>query len=103
MNDPVATRQSIITLTTDFGPDSPYVAEMKGVIYSIHPHVTLVDGTHAVTPQDILQGSFLWKQISKPFPAGTIHLAVVDPDACCWWKQQTSTGLHLTMGFSARS
>ena len=79
MNDPVAARQSIITLTTDFGPDSPYVAEMKGVIYSIHPQVTVVDGTHAVAPQDILQGSFLWKQISKPFPPGTIHLAVVDP------------------------
>lgn len=79
MNEPSVGRQSIITLTTDFGPDSPYVAEMKGAIYSIHPQVTLVDGTHAVAAQDILQGSFLWKQISKPFPAGTIHLAVVDP------------------------
>lgn len=79
MNDPVATHQSIITLTTDFGPDSPYVAEMKGAIYSINPRVTLVDGTHGVAPQDILQGSFVWNQISKPFPAGTIHLAVVDP------------------------
>ena len=79
MNEPAAARQSIITLTTDFGSDSPYVAEMKGAIYSIHPQVTVVDGTHAVAPQDILQGSFLWKQISKPFPAGTIHVAVVDP------------------------
>ena len=79
MNDPVAPDQSIITLTTDFGSDSPYVAEMKGAIYSINPQVTLVDGTHAVVPQDVLQGSFLWQQISRPFPTGTIHVAVVDP------------------------
>ena len=79
MNDPVTPDRSIITLTTDFGSDSPYVAEMKGAIYSINPQVTLVDGTHAVAPQDVLQGSFLWQQISRPFPTGTIHVAVVDP------------------------
>lgn len=80
MNEPVAANPPIITLTTDFGPDSPYVAEMKGVIYSIHPQVTLVDATHTIAPQDTLQGSFIWKQISERFPAGTIHLAVVDPE-----------------------
>jgi len=79
MNDPVAAPLSIITLTTDFGQDSPYVAEMKGAIYCINPRATIVDGTHAVAPQDISQGSFLWQQVGRPFPVGTIHVAVVDP------------------------
>ena len=79
MNDSVTTKQPIITLTTDFGPGSPYIAEMKGVIYSIHPGVTLVDAAHTIAPQDTLQGSFVWKQVTEHFPAGTIHLAVVDP------------------------
>ena len=43
----------IITLTTDFGVSSPYVAQMKGVILSINPEVTLVDITHSVPPQNV--------------------------------------------------
>ena len=45
--------QPIITLTTDFGGESPYVAAVKGVISSIYPEVTLVDITHAIGPQDV--------------------------------------------------
>ena len=36
----------IITLTTDFGVGSPYVAAMKGVIFSIDPGATIVDISH---------------------------------------------------------
>ena len=49
--------RAMITLTTDFGRDSPYVAAMKGVILSLNPAVTLVDLTHSVPPQDIRQGA----------------------------------------------
>ena len=47
---------SIITLTTDFGAGSPYVAAMKGVILSINPAATIVDITHDIPPQDIRHG-----------------------------------------------
>jgi S-adenosylmethionine hydrolase len=69
----------IITLLTDFGPSSPYVAQMKGVILSINPDATLVDITHAVAPQDVRQGALVLDQVCERFPAGTIHAAVVDP------------------------
>ena len=36
-----------IVLITDFGSDSPYVAEMKGAILSINNDVRIVDGTHS--------------------------------------------------------
>ena len=71
--------RSIITLTTDFGTDSPYVAQMKGVILTLNPQATLVDVTHAVPPQDVHAGSLVLEQMVAYFPAGTIHIAVVDP------------------------
>jgi hypothetical protein len=69
----------IVTLTTDFGPSSPYVAAMKGVILSIAPDVRLVDLSHAVPPQDVAHGAAVLEEVAPFFPAGTIHVAVVDP------------------------
>jgi len=69
----------VITLTTDFGTDSPYVAAMKGTILSINPDATLVDITHAIPPQDVRRGSIVLEGVAERFPAGTIHVAVVDP------------------------
>lgn len=69
----------VITLTTDFGLSSPYVAAMKGVILSINPAATIVDITHAVPAQDIRQGALVLAETTRWFPAETIHVAVVDP------------------------
>jgi len=70
---------SFITLTTDFGEGSAYVAAMKGVILSINPSVRLVDITHAIPPQDIRRGAIVLDEVTPLFPAGTLHVAVVDP------------------------
>ncbi|MGH7135133.1 MAG: SAM hydrolase/SAM-dependent halogenase family protein, partial [Pirellulales bacterium] len=69
---------SIITLTTDFG-GGPYVAAMKGVIYSIAPEAQVVDITHSVRPQDIRGGAMVLEQATPWFPPGSIHVAVIDP------------------------
>ncbi len=69
----------IITLTTDFGTGSPYVAAMKGVILSINPAATLVDISHAVPAQDIARGALVLEDTTPWFPDDTIHVAVVDP------------------------
>jgi S-adenosyl-L-methionine hydrolase (adenosine-forming) len=71
--------RAIITLTTDFGLDDIYVGVMKGVILSINPSCTIVDITHAVTPQDIAAGALALESACPYFPAGAIHVAVVDP------------------------
>lgn len=68
-----------ITLTTDFGDGSTYVAQMKGVILSIHPGVLLVDITHRIAPQDVRGAALVLEEACRWFPEGTIHLAVVDP------------------------
>ena len=69
----------IITLTTDYGPSSPYIAAMRGVILSINPAAQIVDLTHAIPPQDIRQGAIALADVTPLFPPGTIHIAVVDP------------------------
>lgn len=70
---------TVITLTTDFGLSDGYVGIMKGVILGIASDVRLVDISHEITPQDVRQGSFVLSNAVPYFPAGTIHLAVVDP------------------------
>ena len=76
---PVMTPSSIITLTTDFGTADSYVGTIKGVILSINPQSTLVDITHQIPPQDIMEGCLALSAAYSYFPKGTIHVAVVDP------------------------
>ncbi len=69
----------IITLLTDFGTRDEYVGLMKGVILSINPSVTIVDITHQIDSQDIVQAAFTIHSAYRYFPAGSVHLIVVDP------------------------
>lgn len=69
----------IITLLSDFGTDSFYVAEMKAAILGIAPRANLVDVTHGVKPQQVAEGSWKLLRAVEAFPPGTIHVAVVDP------------------------
>ena len=72
-------RAPIITLTTDFGTRDPFVGIMKGVMLGLAPHARFVDLTHDVPPQDVVAGAYALRSAVSWFPAGTIHLAVVDP------------------------
>jgi S-adenosylmethionine hydrolase len=74
MSDP------IITLTTDFGKRSPFVAAMKGVILSINPSARILDLSHDIPPFDLRHVSFFLAEALPYFPAGTIHVVVVDPE-----------------------
>lgn len=69
----------IVTLTTDFGLTDPYLGQVKGVILGLCPQAVLTDLTHLIEPRHILQGALVVAESAPYFPAGTIHLAVVDP------------------------
>lgn len=69
----------IITLLTDFGLRDSYVAELKGVLLSAAPDAALVDVTHEVSPGSVMSGQFLLARTWWRFPAGTVHLCIVDP------------------------
>lgn len=68
-----------VTLTTDFGPRDGYVAAMKGAMLCAAPAVRLVDVTHEIPAQDVMTAAFTLRQVVPHFPAGTVHLVVVDP------------------------
>jgi len=70
---------AIITLTTDFGYDDPYVAAVKGAILSINPEAKIIDICHSVEPQNILQAAFILNAAYRYFPKQTVHMAIVDP------------------------
>ena len=69
----------IVTLLTDFGLDDYYVAAMKGVILSRCSQVRLVDISHGIAPQNLLSAAYVLLGAYQQFPAGTVHLGVVDP------------------------
>ena len=69
----------VITLLTDFGTADYYVGAVKGAILSVNPAAVIVDITHEIPPQDVAAGAFTLLAAYKTFPAGTVHVAVVDP------------------------
>lgn len=68
-----------ITLITDFGMEGPYTGALKGAILNVNPNATVVDITHQISPGNILEAAFVLKTSHLYFPAGTIHVVVVDP------------------------
>lgn len=69
----------IITLTTDFGINDPFVGTMKGVILDIVPEAEIVDISHAVQAFDVLDAALIISQAYSYYPTGTVHVVVVDP------------------------
>jgi S-adenosylmethionine hydrolase len=72
-------RSGVITITTDFGHKGPFTAVMKGVIYSRYPDATVVDLAHDIPPQWPPEAGFWVSHSYQYFPAGSVHLAIVDP------------------------
>ncbi len=70
---------AIITLMTDFGIKDGNVGVMKGIILSIAPGVQLVDLSHTIQPQNVNEAALILARSAPYFPAGTVHLVVVDP------------------------
>jgi S-adenosyl-L-methionine hydrolase (adenosine-forming) len=69
----------LITLLTDFGTADGYVAELKGVLLSNAPGVQVVDLSHDVAPHDVDAARLAVARYWRRFPAGTVHVVVVDP------------------------
>ncbi len=72
-------RDPLITLLTDYGTQDIYAGVLHGVILGIAPQARIVDLTHAVPPQAVGQAGLLLAAAAPYFPAGTVHVAVVDP------------------------
>lgn len=71
--------KGIISLTTDFGADDPYVGIKKGVILGYFPAARIVDLTHRVPAYRPEVAGLLPGLSCGWFPCASLHLAVVDP------------------------
>lgn len=69
----------IVTLLTDFGTADYFVGAMKGALLTVNPQATVVDITHEIPAHDIEAGAFTLLAAFDAFPAGAVHVAVVDP------------------------
>ncbi len=69
----------VITLTTDFGHKGPFVATMKGVMLSRFATARIVDLSHETDVHFPAEAGFWLSHAYRYFPAGSVHVAVVDP------------------------
>jgi S-adenosyl-L-methionine hydrolase (adenosine-forming) len=67
-----------ITFLTDFGLQDDFVGTCHGVMKRIAPEVEIIDITHGIPPQAVLQGALTLAN-TLPFMPEGVHLAVVDP------------------------
>jgi S-adenosylmethionine hydrolase len=69
---------TVITFLTDFGLEDDFVGTCHGVMARIAPDARVIDITHGIAPQAIVQGALVLRSTMKFMPVG-VHLAVVDP------------------------
>ena len=67
-----------ITFLTDFGLQDDFVGTCHGVMKRIAPEVEIIDVTHGIPPQAVLQGALVLANTIAYMPVG-VHLTVVDP------------------------
>jgi S-adenosyl-L-methionine hydrolase (adenosine-forming) len=69
---------AFITLTSDYGNNSPYAAAVKGAIYAQMPSAQIIDISANVGPFNVLEAAYLLKQVVWNYPLHSIHLICVD-------------------------
>ena len=69
----------VITFLSDFGLADDFVGTCHGVIKRIAPDADVIDITHGIEPQSVLQGALVLASTLPYMPEG-VHLAVVDPE-----------------------
>jgi S-adenosylmethionine hydrolase len=79
INPEIGNMSSLVTLTTDFGQREPFVAEIKGILYSSCPGIQVVDLGHEIARGDVMEASLFMLRAIGRFPEGTIHLVNVAP------------------------
>jgi S-adenosyl-L-methionine hydrolase (adenosine-forming) len=68
----------LVTFLSDFGLRDDFVGACHGVIAGIAPDARVIDITHGIEPQQVLQGALVLGNTLPYMPVG-VHLAVVDP------------------------
>jgi S-adenosylmethionine hydrolase len=68
----------VITFLSDFGLQDDFVGTCHGVMKRLAPEIEIIDITHGIPPQHVLQGALVLCNTLPYMPEG-VHLAVIDP------------------------
>lgn len=68
-----------VVLLTDFGTADGYAAAMAGVVAAAAPAAAIEHAAHDIAPGDIVGAAVALSRYALRYPAGTVHLVVVDP------------------------
>lgn len=69
---------AIITFLSDFGTQDHYVAAVKAQILTQNPNAQIIDISHTISLNNVIEAAFVLKNIYKDFPEGTVHLIAVN-------------------------
>lgn len=69
---------NIITLTSDYGNNSHYIAAIKGNLLKNIPSIQIVDISHGIDKFNKIETAFVLTNCYKNFDNGNIHLICVD-------------------------
>ena len=69
----------VVTLITDYRTTDGYMGAVYGVLKSINPEIEIITIACSIPPADIRKASRAMINSYKFYPAGTIHMVVVDP------------------------
>ena len=68
----------IITFISDFGTTDHYLASVKGSVLKYNPNNKIVDISHEVNKYDLSHAAYIFKNIYKEFPQGSVHIIGVN-------------------------
>jgi S-adenosylmethionine hydrolase len=69
---------AFITITSDYGSNSPYSAAVKGAIYTQLPAAQIVDISNMVSPYNVLEAAYLLRRVVWHYPLHSVHLICID-------------------------
>jgi S-adenosylmethionine hydrolase len=84
----------IITLLSDFGPDSAYTAMLKGKLWQHCPPARIVELAHGLNGDDPFAAAFFLLRVYSYYPTGTVHWVVIDRGRAETMLLATAAGQH---------
>ena len=69
---------SLITFISDFGSTDHYIASVKASTLKYNSNIQIVDISHQIKKYDISHAAYVFKNVYKEFPQGTIHMICVN-------------------------
>ncbi|MCS7028796.1 MAG: SAM-dependent chlorinase/fluorinase [Bacteroidia bacterium] len=67
----------IVTLTSDFGANNYLIARLKGAILAELPSTQIIDVSHSISPFNIIEAAYVFKNVFMYYPEQTVHLIMV--------------------------